>query len=144
MKQEHIKYLIEKRLLRKRLKDIPRIKSLIESSQNNAEVTKSIKINEKSATLIFREIYESIRQLGDAKWWLLDYESMSHESSMEILTEEEIKDKISLNKLYRFKRMRNDANYRGYKVTVEQAKEIVDFWNSCGEELIKKIKKELP
>ncbi len=48
----------------------------------------------------------------------------------------EIKNKVLLNKLSRFKKIRNDANYRGFKVTPNQAKEIMDFWDRCGEDLL--------
>ena len=88
---------------------------------------------------IFRETYESIRQLGDAKWWVLGYEPRNHEVSIEALKEINIKEKVKLNHLPRFKRIRNDANYRGFKVSVLQTKEILDFWNTCAPDIIKII-----
>lgn len=66
-KKMNIQYWIMKGALRNRQKDLEKIKSMINSAQINAEVTKNIKINDNTATLVFREIYESIRQLGDAK-----------------------------------------------------------------------------
>ena len=53
------------------------------------------------------------------------------------------KEKIKLNYLERFKNIRNDINYRGFRVTISQAQEIIDFWNLCGEEMVKIIKKEI-
>lgn len=78
---------IRRGALRIRQKDLEKIKSMINSAEVNAKVTEEIKINENTATLIFREIYESIRQLGDAKSWILGYEPLNHEVSMEILKE---------------------------------------------------------
>lgn len=100
-------------------------------------VVKKVHLTEQSAILIFRETYESVRQIGDAQWWLLGYEPRNHEISIEILKEMDIKEKIRLNHLNRFKSIRNDANYRGFKVTVSQAKEILDFWDACANEIIK-------
>ncbi len=106
-------------------------------------IVKTIPVGEHSATLIFRETYESIRQLGDACWWLLGYEPRNHEVSMEMLKEMDIKEKVRFHHLSRFKAIRNNANYRGFKVTVAQAKEILEFWEACGEEIISLLLKEL-
>ena len=129
-------------LLRVRQKDFEKIKSMIKSAETNTEVVNEIKLNEKTATLIYREIYESIRQLGDAKWWLLGYEPLVHDVSMEILKESEIQDKVKLNSLDRFKKTRHDINYRGFMTSVFQAQEILDFWNNSGKEIVNELKKQ--
>ena len=143
MNADLIKQWIEIDWIRKRSLDKEKVKSMIESSTTNMNVVKTIPLNEKSAILIFRETYESTRQLGDAKWWLYGYEPRNHEVSMEILKEMNIKEKTKLNHLSRFKQVRNDANYRGFKVTIQQAKEIIDFWDDCAEEILKILLKEL-
>lgn len=143
MKRELIEQLVRTEQLRKRSLDKERIKSIIESAVTNMSIVKTITITEQSAILIFRETYESIRQLGDASWWLLGYEPRNHEVSMEILKDMDIKEKVRLNYLSRFKTIRNDANYRGFKVTVVQAKEILDFWNTCSQEIISILLKGL-
>ena len=136
MKNEQIEQYVQSDQLRKRKVDKEKIKSMIEASITNMDVVKAVPLNEKSAILIFRETYESIRQLGDVNWWLLGYEPRNHEVSMEILKEMDIKEKLRLFQLSRFKKIRNDANYRGFKVSVLQAIEILDFWNLCSKEII--------
>lgn len=116
---------------------------MIESSIVNMVIVQTIPLTEQSAILIFRESYESIRQLGDAQWWLLGYEPRNHEVSMEILKKMDIQEKVRLNHLGRFKTIRNDANYRGLKVTVAQAKEILEFWKACSQEIISLLQKEI-
>lgn len=74
MKNEQIEQLVRGEQLRKRSLDREKVKSMIESSTTNMVVVKTIPLTEQSAILIFRETYESIRQLGDARWWLLGYE----------------------------------------------------------------------
>lgn len=143
MKKEFIDLWLKTGIIRNRQKDIEKVKSMINSAEINAKVTKEIKLNEDTATLIFREIYESIRQLGDAKWWLLNYEPSNHEISLEILKEFDIKEKLKLNSLDRFKKIRHDINYRGFRATIAQADEILDFWNECGQEIIRILKKEI-
>ena len=136
MKKEIVDMLVRTGQLRIREPDKKKVKSMIESSKINTKIAKDIPLNEESATLIFREIYESIRQLGDATWWLLGYEPMNHDVSLEILKEMDIKEKLLLNRLSRFKRIRNDANYRGFRVSVAQSKEIIEFWDKCSSDII--------
>lgn len=138
----NIQYWIAKGALRSRQRDLEKIKSMINSAEVNAEVAKSIKINNDTATLVFREIYESIRQLGDAKLWLIGYEPQNHEVSMEILKEFNIQDKVKLNSLDRIKKIRHDINYKGFRTSIEQAEEIIEFWNKCGIEILIKLKEE--
>lgn len=143
MKKDFIELWIKSRVIRIRQKDIEKIKSMINSAEINTNVTKDIKLNENTATLIFREIYESVRQIGDAKWWLLGYEPLNHEISLEILKEFDIKNKLKLNSLERFKKIRHDINYRGFRATIPQAEEILEFWDTCGEEILCILKKEI-
>lgn len=65
MKSDFIKIWLKSGIIRNRQRDAEKINSMIGSAEINARVTKNIKINEDTATLIFREMYESIRQLGD-------------------------------------------------------------------------------
>lgn len=143
MKNELIEILIRAKILRIRQRDPEKIKAMIKSAEMNAEIAENVPLDERSATLIFREIYESVRQLGDARWWLLGYEPSNHEVSLDILKEMEIKDKLKLNFLDRFKNIRHDANYRGFIVLVSQASEIIEFWNKCGKEIAQILLKEL-
>lgn len=143
MRKEQIEQWVRGDQLRRRSTDKEKVKSLIESSITNMTIVKTVLLTEQSAILIFRETYESIRQLGDARWWLQGYEPRNHEVSMEILKEMEITEKVKLNHLSRFKAIRNDANYRGFKVTVAQAKEILEFWDSCAGDIVELLQKEL-
>ncbi|HIH31195.1 TPA: hypothetical protein HA235_00660 [Candidatus Woesearchaeota archaeon] len=129
--------------IRPRQIDIERIKSILKSAQANAKVVANMALNDDSASVIFREIYESIRQLGDAMLWMNGYEPLNHEVSLDALRSLDIKNKILLNHLSRFKAIRNDINYRGFTASQSQAKEIIDFWKKCTPEIIEKINKEM-
>lgn len=59
MKKDEIDRLVKFGKIRARQKDMERIKSLVSSALTNSGVARNIKLNENSATLIFREIYES-------------------------------------------------------------------------------------
>ena len=143
MKKELIHQYVQSDQLRKRSINKEKVRSIIESSISNMSIVKTISLTEQSAILIFRETYESIRQLGDARWGLLGYEPRNHEVSMEVLKELNIQEKVRLNHLSRFKTIRNDANYRGFKVTVSQAKEILEFWDACSKDILSLLQREL-
>lgn len=143
MKKENIAALLKTRIIRIKEKDPAKINSLLQNIQTNIVVVQKIPLSENSATVVFRETYESIRQLGDAQWWLLGYEPANHEISLDILKEAEIQDKVKLNYLERFKQIRHDCNYRGFKVSLSQAQEILDFWEMCGSEILENIKRKL-
>ena len=143
MKNELIEQWLKANQLRKREPDRQKIKSMIESAITNMDIIKHIPLNEESATVIFRETYESIRQLGDARWWLEGYEPKNHEVSLELLKEVNITQKILLFHLPRFKAIRNDINYRGYRASLSQAKEILNFWEQCAQEIITLLLKDI-
>lgn len=143
MRKELIDALIRRERLRIRQRDAEKIKSMIKSAETNAKVVKGLLLNEDSATVVFREIYESVRQLGDARWWFLGYEPLDHDIALDALKEMDIREKIRFNHLNRFKKIRHDANYRGFRVLVSQAKEIIDFWDKCGKEIAGILSKEL-
>ena len=142
MNDELINIWVQKGMLKKRSKDVARIRSLLSSAELKAEGVELIPLEEKTATVIFGAVYESLRQLGDAKWWSRGYEPSSHDPSMQILADSDVENKFKLQNLDRFRRIRNDSNYRGYKVTVNQAEEIFLFWKEFGKELIDLIKKD--
>ncbi|MBI5392692.1 low molecular weight phosphatase family protein [Candidatus Woesearchaeota archaeon] len=139
MRQEMIDILVKRGALRIKQTDEEKIKSLVSSIIRDVKVAKSIPINNESTRVIFREMYEAIRQLGDARWWRLGYEPLNHEVSMEILQKIDITENFKLNFLNRFKHIRHDVNYRGCQVTIEQVQQILDFWNSCSKEIIDSI-----
>ena len=140
MKEETIATLVKAGILRQKPVDKERVKSVTVFAQTNAKVAKTIPLNEESATIIFTAIYESIRQLGIAKWWLLGYDPANHEITLDILKEMDIRGRIKLNYLERFRKIRHDANYRALSATVLQAKEIIDFWDTSGKEILDILK----
>lgn len=140
MNDAQIKQFVEEKKLRPRILDKLRILSILNSAEQTAKEIQNFRLSEKTATIIFREFYEAIRQIGDAKWWFTGYEPFGHEISIDLLMEE---NPVEFKHMDRFRRIRNDANYGGYAVTIEQTKEIVNFWNVHGKKLLLRLKKEV-
>ncbi len=138
-----LKFLESMSKIRKRTPDKPRARSLVEAAEKTMGAVTKIPLSDATATIIFRETYEAIRQLGDARWWLKGYEPKDHEVSMEILKEEKISRSARLVEADRFRSIRNNANYLGYDIPKAVAREILDFWEDCGREITEKLKKEV-
>lgn len=138
-----LKFLESMSKIRKRTPDRPRAKSLIEAAEKTMAAVARIPLSDTTATIIYRETYEAIRQLGDARWWLKGYEPKDHEVSMEVLKEEKISQSAKLAKVDRFRSIRNNANYLGYDIPEAVAQEALDFWGDCGKEILANLKKEL-
>ena len=139
MHSKTLEALIENKELKKRMPDGIRTETLLHSSALIASFALKLKIDEESAIAIFTQLYGAVRQLGDAKWWMLGYESRSHHATMELLKEVE-DNPLFTAKIERFKEIRNDATYRGYLITAGQAQEIVEFWKKYGDKIIKWVR----
>ena len=74
MENKKILMFLKTKQLRARVIDKAKIKSMLDSAEDTIRVTNRVSLDEESATLIFRAYYESIRQIGDAQWWLMGYE----------------------------------------------------------------------
>lgn len=141
MNEQRIKFLLMSGKLKRSSPDQNRAYALIESSLKGARALKDVQISEKTAEIVFKEIYDSFRKLADAKWHILGYKSDGHEASSELIASAEIPSNFKLKSFDRFRKIRNEAAYDGKAVTLEQAKEIVTLWNETHKELIEWAKK---
>ena len=140
MENRLLKEYLDKGSLKKRSPDINRANSLINIAEITANAALKVSLNEENSVMIFRELYEALRQLGDAKLWKIGYEARQHEPSIRILMDAKLRDKLALNKLDRFRIIRHDANYRGNVITLNQAKEILEFWKDYSKEILQWVK----
>lgn len=138
MNEEQFNKMVERKELRPKQIDIPRIRSILASAMRSVSTIKMLPLNETTSTTIFKETYDALRQICDADLLLKGYESRGHEISITIFCSEN----IAYKPLERFREIRNDAQYRGYLTTIEQTREILEFWNKHGEVLISELRKK--
>lgn len=143
MNENHIRHLVRTEQLRPLRVEPSKILSLLKAIEKNSAVILNIPLNNDTASVIFRELYECIRQLGDAAWWEEGYEPRNHEVSLDILKSVPIPHRLALPHLQRFKAIRHDINYRGFQASEIQAQELVGFWRTSGVELLEHIRKGL-
>jgi len=142
MRPADVARLVRTEQLRPKSAEPPKVRSLLDSIENDSRVTLAIPLSPETATVIFRELYECIRQLGDAAWWQRGYEPRNHEVSIEIL--QGLRTDAALHHLPRFKAIRHDINYRGFRASEAQAREVIAFWNTCGKALLALLRAKGP
>jgi hypothetical protein len=143
MNKIYIDVMLREKRIRPITAEIAKVRSLIDNITTNAQVVLGIALDKNSATVIYRELYECIREIGDALWWLEGYEPLDHGISIEILEMQKVTNQTSLRHLETYKKIRHDIHYRGFRASEAQAKELIDFWNTSGKELLEQIKKRV-
>lgn len=130
-------FFIDKGDVRKQTKDTALAKSIIKDSFQRLNFVKSHSINKDNSKYILENIYESLRELADAKLLIDGFKSYSHEATISYLKkfkefrEEEI---VYFDEL---RRKRNGIKYYGEDVDITDVKSSLDF----AEKIIPKLKK---
>ena len=106
---------------RKTSRDVQLVKSLLESSDNDLEFLKGLKIDGLSSRKIFSCYYDVLRSVLEAVSLLDGYKIYSHEAFTYYLAEKG-EDELS-QKFDRFRKIRNRVNYYGKSISVNEVKE---------------------
>ncbi|TAL53227.1 MAG: hypothetical protein EPN86_04650 [Nanoarchaeota archaeon] len=90
--------------------------------------------------MVFKSVYDAFHQLWEAKWCMLGYKPKDHQVTLVILLNADIRNSHKLYQLDRFRRIRNDASYEGYRISIEEAAEIIRLWKEVSRDIIRWIK----
>ncbi len=133
-------------MMRQRVPDKMKAKSMIEAAALELNFIKTLKVSKGSGATIIRGVYENFRMLGDALLLIRGKEALGldHHSEMinELLTLS-VKTKRPINVLNNLKSLRNSINYRGYIPTAGEVQDSLSMAEDCFEPIFKEIKKEL-
>jgi hypothetical protein len=127
---------IKRGQVKKSSKDITLAKSLIKTAKNDLNFLDSLEINEISARKIMSNYYDVLRSILEAISALDGYKIYSHEAFTYYLKEKN-EDLIS-KKFDRLRKIRNQINYYGEDISVEEVKENVKEVKKLIEELLTK------
>jgi hypothetical protein len=113
------------------VKEIPqnnaRAKSLLAQSAQTMSFILKLGLTDQTAIVIFRELYESLRQAIEAIGYRKGYKFENHES-LQVFILEVLDNKSLANDFNRYRKIRNGINYYGDVVSVETtAKAIEDI-----------------
>ncbi|MCK5624427.1 hypothetical protein KAI04_01135 [Candidatus Pacearchaeota archaeon] len=110
-----------KQNIKKISKDKIRAKSLDKMSKDSLKILKLIKLQD-APNIIFRELYEALRQEIESIGYLKGYKFRSHEA-ITIFLQEGLKEKKISSIFDRYRIIRNKLNYYGKPVHKETVKE---------------------
>lgn len=113
------------------------INSLLKTSEEDLKFLKTLKINQSSARKVFSSYYDVLRSMLEALALSKGYKIYSHEAFKFFL--ETIQEEVIAIKFDKFRRLRNDINYYGKDVQIEETIENVEEMIS----LIKKLKNKI-
>jgi len=126
--------------LEKRFVDMMKARSLIEAAIESGKIYEKLKLEKSTATIIFKSIYDGFHQLGEARWSMLGYKPKDHQATLAILLDANIAQGHKLYQLDRFRRLRNDTSYEGYRISVGEAIEIAKLWKEVSLDIINWIR----
>jgi hypothetical protein len=112
---------IEQGKVRRAFKDISLAKSLIETAGSDLSFLQKLEINRNSARKIMSNYYDILRSILEAIALLDGFKVYSHEAFAFFLQEKN--ENIISIKFDRFRKIRNDINYYGKNISVEEVKE---------------------
>lgn len=109
---------IEQGKVRKGDVDIPKVKSLLETSKNHLLFLENQKINEISAGSILVTYYEALREVIEATCLKEGFKVYSHEAFTYFLRDKN--ELLASTKFDNLRKLRNAVNYYGEKVDVNE------------------------
>lgn len=115
------KDFIREGIARKTTKDNLLIKSLVKTSEEDLKFISKLELTEISARKIMSNYYDILRAILEALAILKGYKIYSHEaftSFLEFIGEKNISEQFD-----RFRRIRNQINYYGKDISVEEVRE---------------------
>ena len=129
--------------LRYKKPDLKNAESIVETAEREMNFTLSLKINQESASTIIKNIYECFRMLGDALLVSKGKLSKEHTEQIKTLLQINVNTTRPIQLLDNFRMLRHNLNYYGYKPSILEAEDIVDFAKKCFYLILEEVKKEI-
>jgi len=132
-------YYIKENLVRKSIPNISMAKALFEKGELRLNKIVKSKIEEKEASIVFEDIYGSLRESTQSLMELKGFKPYSHEALISFLNQEKILsfDKINIMDNYRI--LRNNSVYKAEQVSLQKCLESLKF----AKEILPEIKQKL-
>tara|TARA_Y100000310_G_scaffold311030_1_gene356914 strand:- start:2137 stop:2565 length:429 start_codon:yes stop_codon:yes gene_type:complete len=119
-------YILNKKV-KKRSPDPAEARSLILQATERMKDLINLPLNEGNASFRFEDAYEALREALQSFISLAGYKSYSHEAIVSFAFENKLLSEAQTNRADRYREIRNDINYRGKRIIIEEANEIIKF-----------------
>jgi hypothetical protein len=119
-------YIKEKKVIKKS-KDPAQARSLFVQAQERMKDLLTLPLHDSNASFRFEDAYEVLREALHSFLAQEGYKPYSHEAIFSYANEQKLLLDADVYTADRYRIIRNDINYRAKKVTIEEAREIIEY-----------------
>ena len=134
----NFEYFLDAKEAKKATPDKALARSLINDMEERLEKLAKLDVDEFSK-LIFENAYDALRDFADALLTIDGFKSYSHEASIAYLSKYGF-DNFMIELMDKFRYKRNMSKYQGHKISVEEAKEILNLHTKIRGKIMKILK----
>lgn len=120
-------YYINENLVRKAIPNISMAKSLMQKAEIRIKRISKSRIQEEESSIIFEDIYESIREASQSLMEIKGLKPYSHEALVSFLKEYKLLSEEKSNIIDSYRILRNNLVYKAEKVSLQKCIEALDF-----------------
>jgi len=96
---------------------------------------KSMPLNSEDAEFLFEDIYESIREAGQALMAMKGYKPISHEAVIAFIRDNYKIEEAKIDRFDRYRKIRNKLVYEAERISIEDVKDAMNFASDFVDEL---------
>lgn len=120
-------YYLRQKMARKAAPNISMAKSLLQKAHIRLERISRLKMENPESSIIFEDIYESLRESSQSLMELRGYKPYSHEALVSFIKENKVLTENLTNILDGYRILRNNSVYMAEHVSIEKCKEALAF-----------------
>ena len=120
-------FFIKEGLVRKSSGNISMAKSFLEKAQIRVKRIDPKTIEENEASIVFEDIYESLREAAQALMEVKGYKPYSHEAVISFVKEHKYLSDEKTNIFDNYRILRNNLVYKAEKVSIQKCLEALEF-----------------
>ena len=130
---------LERGRVQERKKNKSQAESLVKRAESKFKNMEKLGIDEETATDYVENVYESCKMLVQSLMAADGFKPYSHEAIIAYALDKQKIDRVNINTLNRYRKLRNDISYRGEIATVKEAENIRKLYKELKEHLEPKI-----
>jgi len=120
-------HYLKQNLVRKSWPNISMAKSLINKASVKLQRIKKGSMHEEESSIIFEDIYESLREASQSLMELKGFKPYSHEALVSFLKENKMLPLEQVSIIDNYRIVRNNSVYKAERVSLEKCKEALVF-----------------
>ena len=133
-------FYLKEGLVRKSIGNIGMAKSFLEKAQIRVKRIDPSTIEENEASIVFEDIYESLREASQALMEVKGYKPYSHEAVISFVKEHKFLSDEKANIFDNYRILRNNSVYKAEKVSIQKCLEALEFAKQTLLEIDKQFK----